>query len=213
MWIRHHGEFIWKGTIRHPWKLYCSKKTTFFLAISMIVLKVPSKNRLIGKNFGGWPGLTKPYLPAVPLTFNILSTFWGWSRQNLTNFSHWVRRENLEHWNKLKLIFPVLINLMRTKWWWIWIQKRILKLLKLKNWATILLLFVKKISLLFIIGVFISSLIGFHLINFHWYKKSQFQIPFQSAPTLTARNHEYPSVSAKPFTQFNWGRSSLAPLC
>ena len=71
---------------------------------------------------------------------------------------------------------------------------------------------------LFIIGAFISSLIDIHLINFHWYKKSQFQIPFEVEtlfPSLTARDHEYPSVSAvlaKTFTQFNWGRSTLAPL-
>ena len=72
---------------------------------------------------------------------------------------------------------------------------------------------------LFIIGAFIPSLIGIHLINFHLYKKSQFQIPFEVEtlfPSLTARDHEDPSVSAvlaKTFTQFNWGRSTLAPLC
>ena len=53
----------------------------------MIILKVFPKTRQIEECFEGWPGFTKPNLPAFPLTWNIKShkddlgksLFWGHS--------------------------------------------------------------------------------------------------------------------------------------
>ena len=70
---------------KDPLNIVLFKKVcTFFLAISMTILKVPPKNRQIGEKLGRWPGLTKPNLPAFPNTWNIWSHFWGWSMQNFT---------------------------------------------------------------------------------------------------------------------------------
>ena len=61
-----------KGSIRHI-ALY-EKVCIFFLALSMTILRVSPENRQIGEYFEGWPGFTKPNLPALPPARNIWSS-------------------------------------------------------------------------------------------------------------------------------------------
>ena len=49
----HHGKFIQEGVHKTPLNIVLFKKVcTFFLAISMTILKVPPKNRQIGEKLG-----------------------------------------------------------------------------------------------------------------------------------------------------------------
>ena len=71
-----------RGSIRPPRKCILQKSLYLLLALSMEILKPSAENRLLGAHLGGWPGFTKPNLPALPQTWNIWSSFWGWSRPN-----------------------------------------------------------------------------------------------------------------------------------
>ena len=57
-----------RGSIRPEENAFHKKVCIYFLALSMEILKPSPENRQLGAHLGGWPGFTKPNLPALPST-------------------------------------------------------------------------------------------------------------------------------------------------